>query len=302
MAAVALAMFASVSMVGCAADRTAEAVELRPAIQAMPGVTSADVSYVNDFENGANLDIQLDMSQASIEEIRAAAKKINDLKGSRFDDHRQTTKISVDDHAELEYGGYGGALEAKQIAADSVAVRTLDDQVNTDTIRWVHFEDFSSLELQESTSPDSDLRAVVSALPASSTLVSVRSGAPDPHNSWDVALPLTLEQVNNIVGLRDGLPVTVYQVEVRDGHVSGLDVNLGDPAGADERVRAVVTAVAPSRAHPVTVEWRLAVNAPREIGRFTACSAGAASSTAPPAPAFAALENQFAQEFSGCDT
>ena len=49
LAAAGLAACASLSMTGCATDRSAEAAELRPVVQALPGVASSDVRYINDF-------------------------------------------------------------------------------------------------------------------------------------------------------------------------------------------------------------------------------------------------------------
>lgn len=287
-------------MTGCSADRSAEADRLRPMVQALPGVTSANVNYVNDFENGANLEISLNMTHASIVEIREAVVSIVEAEGSRFDDHRLETAIAVADRSTVEYGGYGKHLDAEEVAADATAIRALESRVSAETIEWHHFDDHASLELWESNDSDADLQALVETVVSPSSHVYVRPNARQPQNAWDVDLPLTLEQVATAAALRDRLAMPVYQVDMRDGHISGLDVNLGDIAVANEKARAVVAAVAPTQSRPLTVTWRLIGDKPRENGRFAACSPTGGLPTAPPARDVASLEGLFAQRFPGC--
>lgn len=296
-----VALLVAAGMTGCTVDRSGDAERIRATVPTMPGVDSADVDYVNDFENGANLDIRLDMSDATVDQIRATVDRIDDLERSRFKGHRLSTKITVADSAQVEYGGYGPALNATQISTDVSAVRDIRAHATAASIQWQHFNDYSSLDLWDSTNPDGDLRAAITALPSSSTHLNVRSIAPERQSSWDVALPLTQEQMDDAVGIRGRLPVVVFQVDMRDGLIGEVSVGLGDTASAVSRLSAAVLAMTPSRTHPVTVEWRLATAAPGEVSRFTACAPMRADSPAAPRePSFDALTEWVARSSVGC--
>lgn len=302
LAAAGLAALATAGLTGCATDRNAEADHIRAAVKTMPGVASSDVFYINDFENGANLDIGLDMTHATIDQIRATVDGINDLEGSGFDDHRLTTKMVVADTTEVEYGGDGKHLNADQISADVTAVRRMRPDVTSANIQWKHFNDYSSLELSDSADPDQDLRVGIAALPNSSTRLYVGSVAPLRKSSWDVTPPLTVEQMDDAVGIRDRLPVVFYEVGMREGHVVDLSVNLGDPSKAASHAVAVVSAVTPSPAHPLTVEWRLTGAGNSEVDRFTACSpVSSPVAVAPTNPSFASLKDWAAKVFASCN-
>ena len=267
----------------------------------MTGVSSSDVFYINDFENGANLDITLDMTHATLDQIRAAVTDIDHLRGSRFDHHRVRTTISVADATEVEYGGDGTHLNANQVSTDVVGARKMHALRPSTSIQWKHYNGDPSLELWTSENPDGDLRAAITALPDSPTHLYVRSADPGEQSSWDVTLPLAQKQMDDAVGIRDRLPVVVYQVDMRDGRISELSVGLGDPTAAAAHAVAVVSAVAPTTAHPLTVEWRLDGASSSEVSQFTACSTIGGASTAVPAyPSFASLKDWAATAPVGC--
>ena len=116
-----------------------------------------------------------------------------------------------------------------------------------------------------------------------------------------MTLPLAQKQMDDAVGIRDRLPVAVYQVDMRDGRISELSVGLGNPAAAAAHAVAVVAAVAPTRAHPLTVEWRLEGASSSEVSQFTACSPLGGGPTAVPAyPSFTSLKDWAATTFVGC--
>ena len=144
----------------------------------MPGVSSSDVFYINDFENGANLDISLDMTHATLDQIRAAVTDIDHLQGSRFDDHRVRTTISVADATEVEYSGDGTHLNADQVSADVAGARRMHALRPSTGIQWKHYNGEPSLESWTSENPDGDLRAAIAVLPDSSTHLYVRSADP----------------------------------------------------------------------------------------------------------------------------
>ena len=287
---------------GCTADRSAEAERIRDEVQTMPGVSSSSVSYINDFENGANLRIRLDMADASEAQIGAVAQRIDALKGAAFDDHRQSLEISVADFAALDYQA---RRAPSAVATDARVLRAVRAQADAGTIQWQYFDGQSRLEMWDATTPDSDLRTALRELTvgeAAPEVVYVRSASPAHHSSWEVTMPLTVAQMDAIARVRDALPVVVYHVDVGAGRISGLSVNLGASSLAFGNTMAMVGALEPSKAHPVVVEWRLADAAPADVGQFTACSSGADQATAAaPVTGFADLKVRFEAQFGGCD-
>lgn len=290
----------AITIVGCTPDRSADADRIRVELQGMPGVAAMNVAYINDFENGANLSIDLDMTRATEPEIGAAAHRVEELVGTQFSDHRQKTTITVADRAGIEYSA---GKSPEYIVTVAQLLRGLRARSGAGTIEWLQVGGPPNLEIWDSPEPDADLRAALGGLstvvptPADG-VVHVRSGAYRKRSGWNVALPLTHAQMDVIVGQRDRLPVIVFQVDVLAAAISGLSVDLGAPDEAYGNALAVVAAVAPTRAHPVTVEWRMTGAAPAEVARFTACAP--AEFAPPPVSGFAQLKERLEDQFAGC--
>jgi hypothetical protein len=295
--AVVTAGIVAAMVVGCAADRSAEAAQIREAVATLPGVASVDVSYINDFENGANLDIVLDMSRASEGELSAAASRIEELKATRFDRHRQSTTISVAKSAALTYRG---AIELAEIAADARVLREVRALSFAPSIQWLRSDSQSRLEVWDTTSPLQELRVALRALSSRSAVISVRSAEPGRRSSWEVDMPLAPAQMDALAQRVDELPAVVYYAQVRDGRISEVSVNLGAADVAFGNALMVLAALTPTSEHPVVVEWRLSDAPPGQIARFTACSGPQLPiASALQAPGFTELEGLLGKQF-GC--
>jgi len=282
--------------VACTPDRSGDADKIRAELQGMPGVAASDVVYLNDFENGANLDIDLDMTQATEPEIGSAAQRVEELVGTQFSDHRQKTTITVADRADIEYST---GLSPQYIVTVANLLRGVRARSGARLIEWLQAGVPPRLEIWDSPDPDVDLRTALDGLPAAADgVVYVRSAASRERSGWNVTLPLTPAQMEVIADQRDRLPVIVFQVDVRAAVISGLSVDLGAPAEAYRNALALVTAVAPTREHPVTVEWRIADAAPAEVAEFTACAPAQAHTPTP--SDFTQLKNRLDSQFAGC--
>lgn len=279
---------------GCTADRSAEAAEIRAAVPTLPGVASSNVSYINDFENGANLRIELDMTDATEAQIAAAAQRVNDLKGDAFDSHRQKTTVTVAPRAVVSYDG---RLDPPTVAANSGLVRAVRAHSDAGSIRWLEIDGRSRLEVWSSADPDRDAATALAADGGPETLY-IRSADPARHSSWEVTTPLSVTDFEALVRQRDRLPAALLWVGVDSGRISGLSVNLGAPATAYANLAAVIEELQPSREHPVQIEWRLDGAAPHEVGRITVCAEAADSAV--PAAGFADLSDRLAAQFSAC--
>jgi hypothetical protein len=192
----------------------------------------------------------------------------------------------------------GADINADQTAADAVLLRGLRTKVPDGSLEWSRDDGNSRLEVWDTPHPDEALSAALVALAGHASAIFIRSAQPDTESSWDVTLPLSVDQQHAIMALRNKLPVTVYEVTVRDGRISGLSVGLGAPASAYQNAVTMIITLAPTRTHSVHMQWRLAGAQPGEMGEFTAC---AAPSAVQPAPReFPQLRDYFDTQFGGC--
>lgn len=277
------------------ADRSVQAEQIRAEIQGLPGVDSVDVGYINDFENGANLNVEVRVPRATEHQIAEVADRIRMLKGADFSRHRQETDFVVGDGAVIKRRS---DVDLQQVAADTVVLRRLRADVPNGSLVWSRDENNSRLEVRDTRDSDTALGTVLRALAGEVGSIYTRSSQPDTESSWDVTLPLSAERQHTIVALRDTLPVTVYEVTVRDRRIAGLSVGLGAPANAYQNAVTMLTALVPTPTHSVQVQWRLADGKPGEVAEFTACAAP--SGIQPELHDFYGLRAYFDTHFGRC--
>jgi len=289
-------LVAAAGVIACGtADRSTQAQRIRTAIRAMPGVDSVDPGYINDFENGANLKIELGMSSATEQQIADAADRIRQLKGADFAGYRQEADFIVTDGAVVKRSA---EIDPGEIAADAGVLRRLRAVVPDGSLEWSRDGTNSRLEMWDVNHPDDALTAARATLAGRADTIYIPSAQPEAEASWDATLPLNAEQQLAIIELRNGLPVIVYESEVRDGRISGLSVGLGAPPIAYHNAVTMIAALSPTRTRPVHVQWRLAGAQPSEVGEFTAC---AMPSTAVSTPLdFSQLRTYFETQYVGC--
>jgi hypothetical protein len=194
-----LAVLSSAFVIGCAADRSADAVRIRDQLGAMPGVSAVDVGYVNDFENGPNINISLEMPEATEADIGAAAHRIGELTGS-FDDHRRRTEITVAPMTILKFSADIGAENGDtDVAAEARVLRAIRPRLSASSVQWEHYNGRSRVELWSATTPDEDLHAALDTSLAGATEVYVRSAVPVERRSWEVELPLTAAELSGLL-------------------------------------------------------------------------------------------------------
>lgn len=246
---------------GCTADRTGEANRVRDAVASMPGVRSVYMSYVNDFENGPNFWLTLDMSQAGIEEIASVAARIRDTMGDDFDSHRQKFRFDVAPGGAVERRSYGSAdpradLNPERIGADARVVRNLIALSGRAT--WLRDTNIGSrLTFAESPDPDAVVAGALPLLMNEAVTVKAPASRPVQRNGWELTMPLTDAQWRDITRLRDGMPVQVFSISVVDGKVSGLNIELPVLPSAAADLTKTIDAVGPSREHPLAISWQL---------------------------------------------
>lgn len=289
-------------VVGCTPpDRTAVAERIADQIALLPGVDAVAHDYVNDFENGAQLNLEINADTASEQQIAAVAARVHELMGDRFAGHRNR----------ITYAVAGGSIvdtrsmpNAESVSVAARLLRSLRPQIDGGTIEVRLDESQMTVGmLRGPADADQAVRSmavVIDSFDAALPVVAeIRSPEPALYSSWTVHFPLSPAELSRIVSLRDSLPVVVFQLGVGGARVVDLFVELGDPTQAYDNAAAVLAAVSPSREHPVGIRWRIAGSPSRETGRFVAC----AEPASPPSQAVATFESMkqwFGEQYADC--
>jgi hypothetical protein len=278
---------------GCmAANREREADAIRAAVLRLPGVSAGDVSYINDFENGANIDVALEMIHASTDQIADVASAVRDLEGSDFDGHRRTLTITAADGARLIRHG---DIDPARIAHDIGIVRAVRAEAIGGDVRWIQGDGVSRFEAWDVDNIDDTTRTAIGLL-SPGDVVDVQSAQPERQNSWEVTLPLSVFQFDTLGAVREHLPTKTYWLSIDQGHISGVSIGLGAVDPYADAV-AVLNVLQPSRTSPVSVEWR--IESDGTVDEFTTCAALPAHG--PTGRDFASLRDYFHAQPSGCD-
>lgn len=286
---VAFTALVALVVVGCTPpDRTTVAEQIADQIPLLPGVDAVAHDYVNDFENGAQLNLEINVGTASEQQIAAVASRVHELMGDSFAGHRNRITYAL---AEGSIVDKRPMTNAESVSVAARMLRSVRRQIIDGTIEVRLDESRMTVDMLRGPA-DTDqavrsLAVVIDSLDATLPVVAeIRSPEPALHSSWTVWLPLSPAEVSRVISLRDNLPVVVFQLEVRGATIVDLFVELGDPTQAYDNAAATLAAVRPSREHPVGIQWRLAGAPSRETGRFFACSEPAS----PPSPAVATFE------------
>ncbi|MEV6768348.1 hypothetical protein AB0N05_06905 [Nocardia sp. NPDC051030] len=238
---------------GCtgAPDRREQATTLVREIEAMPGVSSFSSGYNNEFERGANLDLQVSMPDATAAQIEAVVTRINDLKGTAFEDFRQTADFHVGMRLDVRRGT---TLDPAQIAADAQRIRAIAAAVPNAQIDANRGEGRLALDIREVDDAQPVLTATRDALAAEPAKVEII--AKQQPNMWGVSFPFTIEQQNLILAQLSQLPrgANPWTVDVTGDYLSGLSVNVGTGDSYRELI-AVIDVAHPTPEHPLWLRW-----------------------------------------------
>lgn len=247
-------------------DRSAEVRHLQAEITKMPGVDDVKPLYTNDFENGAQLNMEVSMPKASEEQIASAASRITRIKGGDFNGYRQSTTFVVGDRLEVTRGG--ADLNPAQIAADTHRLRQLRTRVPQASILWSRDGATVRLEVSAIDHTSDVLSAVLATVQPEPMTVYVRSAEPTKFPTWEVGVPITAEQRANIDALISRLALPIYYVRVDDARITELSVYITAPATAYRDLKSVISTVAPTKQHPLQLQWHLMVE-PDNFHQFT---------------------------------
>lgn len=246
-------------------DRSAEVRHLQAEIATMPGVDDVNPLYTNDFENGAQLSLVVAMPKASEEQISAVASRITRIEGGDFNGYRQSTTFVVGDRLEVKRGA---ELNPAQIAGDTHRLRELRTRVPQASILWSRDGATVRLEVSDIDHTSDVLSAVLATVQPEPMTVYVRSAEPTKFPTWEVGIPITVEQRANIDALISRLALPIYYVRVDDARITALSVYITDPATAYRDLKSVISPIAPTKQHPLQLQWHLMVE-PDNFHQFT---------------------------------
>lgn len=248
----ALACLVAVASACVAPGRGDQARHLGGEVAKMTGVESVDPGYINDFENGAELNFVVTMPHATVEQVAAVASRISSIKGDDFDGYRQSYGFVVGDELEIKRGAQ---LDPAQIADDTYRLRELRKSVPQSTILWSRDGTSSRLEVRDVGHTSDVLTAVLAAVKPEAMTVYVRSAEPTKYPTWEVGVPFSGEQRATLDTVLSRLVLPVYYVRIDNARITALSVYIVDVARAYGDLKSVISAVAPTKDAPLQLEW-----------------------------------------------
>jgi len=311
LAAAALLVAVTAGLSGCtgAPDREQEALDIRNRIAEMPGVADVDLIYDNGVLEGTRFELEVDMEQASDQQVGAVVDQLDELRGDDFAKFNQRMKILVAQQTSIS----GGADLPEDTGQVTGLVRRLRADAPAGEIMWLGggVPDASKVRIHEAEKPGAAVDAVLRIFadrPPSEIEVSAADRVADPH--WMIFNPLTPADKQRIDRqLAAAAPADPGWIGVRDGRVERLTFSVPTPATAYEDVVRTIHAVEAGPAHPVGLTWVWAddparYNEPRWAGSamIGKCDypSGDRTKTEPLVPDALALQQRIRDEFDTC--
>lgn len=231
--------------------RPTQVKQLDAEISAMPGVEMYSASYSNDITHGAVLDLSIRMPAATEDQVTAVARRINEIKGDYFDGYDQSAQFVVGKNLTIRRKEQ---LDPEQLATDTRLTRQIGGALPGSEITWFRNTE-NRIEIREAPPAAQTLGAVRAVIGDELTTVEVMPAGDDPM--WRVGFPFSAEREQQIQQLLAGLPVSVNALNIDDGHLSNMSVNMRDTASAYGDIVAVIDAVRPTPEHPLFLMWNL---------------------------------------------
>ncbi|MCV7068883.1 hypothetical protein H7H51_29930 [Mycolicibacterium farcinogenes] len=248
----------TVGVSGCtgAPDREDEALDIRDQIGAMPGVSEVDLIYDNGILEGTRFELEVDMAQASDQQVGAVAAQLDELRGNDFAKFNQRMKILVAERTSVS-GSADLPDDAERVTG---LVRRLRADAPAVEIMWSvgAAPEASKIEIREAEEPGAAVDAILRIFadrPPNVIDISAADRVADPH--WMIHTRLTPADKQRIDRqLAAAAPAEPRWISVRDGRVQHLTFGLPTPATAYEDVVRTIHALEAGPAHPVSLTWR----------------------------------------------
>lgn len=246
---------------GCtgAPDRESEAQELKQTVAAMPGVDRVHVIYSNDVSLGPNMDVSVQMDDASDDQIEAVVARIDESFRLDFAHFRRSAEFDVGvGTVKRATGDSSRQLPLDSVSTDAQAIRQIGAAIPSidpgkSQITWVRNDIGSELTLRD-VSDHAVLRVVRSAIGNDPVVVRV---LPEPSTGiiWDIRYPFGAEQEDSVRAIVSKSPLRVSALTASAGHLSRMRVTTSDPDTADTDLVSIIDLVAPTHEHPLFLDW-----------------------------------------------
>ncbi|MEV0292516.1 hypothetical protein [Nocardia sp. NPDC050710] len=233
-----------------APGRKTEVDRLATAIRAMPGVESYSASYANDITHGSVLDLTVTMPHASEAQISDVATRINDIKQRDFEKYSQTAEFVVGERITVKRAA---ELDPAAIAADARRLRLVGAALPGARVSWFHTSAASYVDIRSAPNTADAVAAVRTELATEPLQLTVAETGAEPL--WTVDFPFDAAREQRIRQQLSGLPIQVTAVDIRNGHLWNLAAGVRAPKSAYEDLTATITAVRPTRDHPMYLRW-----------------------------------------------
>lgn len=254
-----IALALSGALSACRApDRKAQADRLKQAIQVMPGVQDAEVSYTNNFEQGAVVRIVVYLPHADRKQIEDVVGRINAVRGDSFKAFDQKAEFAVTPSRTVRVGR-GAELDAVSIADDAESLRRLSGVVDTAEMSIFRNNSTADLKLNQVTTPADDVFPAIRAAFGDDARVGVdvqpASNIAGP--SWRVTFPFAAADQQRVDQQIAAMPVSVSAISVGPhGALADLGVRLHNRDTAYQDLVAVIGITGAGPAHALNLDWR----------------------------------------------
>jgi hypothetical protein len=308
--AAALLVAVMVGVSGCtgAPDREQEAVDIKNRIVAMPGVSEVDLIYNNGIIEGTRFQLEVDMAQATDQQIGAVAGQLDELRGADFAKFDQSMKIVV-----AKWTSISGSVDLPDdVEHVSGMVRRLRAEVPAGDIRWSGgASDASRVTILEAEEPGAAVDAILRIFadrPPSDIEVSAADRVADPH--WMIVNRFTSADKQRIdQQLAAAAPADPGWIGVRDGRIDHFTFGVPTRETAYDDIVRTIHALKAGPEHPVSLTWawdgdRARYDEPRWAGRamIGKCEYvnGDRTKSEPLVPEALALQQRIRDEFDTC--
>lgn len=256
--AITLALTCVMSACG-APDRKAEADQLKQAIKQMPGVQDADVSYTNNFEQGAIVRIVVYLPDATSKQIEDVVARINAVRGDAFKAFDQKAEFAVTPTRTVRVDR-GADLDSAGIAADAEGLRRLSGAVDAGEISIFRNNSTADLTLTGVATPANDVFNAVRAGFGDDAHVTVdlQPASNTDEHPWKVAFPFTAADQQRVDQQIAAMPVSVWTTAVGPhGAIADLSVRLRNRETAYQDLVSVIGITGAGPAHALNLGWQL---------------------------------------------
>lgn len=261
LSAIALVAGITAAAPGCGSPANiAQAADaLQTTLASMPGVSEAWVYHDESYAQGVAVNIAVDVSTATREQIADVADRIDATRIGLIVNYAQNVQFWVTPHRAVTLERHN-SLDAAQIADDSERLRAI--AAGTDgRIAWFRSDDGTVNQLgfsQTDGAGTAILDAVRNAVGNTALSVSVSPVAASRQTpQMMVAFPLDAAEQTSVFHLVDTIPADVVGLRLDAAGLQALEVVAHDPATAEQDLSKVITASDAVSARPMWLAWYL---------------------------------------------